>query len=112
MILLDTNIVTLYAYGNPSILNRIQSLDDSEELGITVISRYEILRGRVENLLKTANKQELTIAVDRFCKSETLISAFIVVGFDVNSISHFGSLRSDRNLKRMGRADIAYFRSM
>lgn len=106
MILLDTDTVTSFAYGNLNVKYRIENVDENEELGITVITRYEILRGQAENLLKAANEQELQKASERFRQSEALISAFRVIDFDDDSISYFGRLRNARNLKKMGRADM------
>ena len=105
MILLDTDIVTHFSYGNENVRRKIEEVDD-EELAIAIITRNEILRGRAESLLKAANEDELQKAVERFRQAEELLSDFVVVGFDENSIKHFGRLRKQRNLKKMGRADM------
>jgi tRNA(fMet)-specific endonuclease VapC len=44
--------------------------------------------------------------MERFQQAEELLSDFVVVGFDENSIKHFGRLRKQKNLKKMGRADM------
>jgi predicted nucleic acid-binding protein len=105
MILLDTDIVTHFSYGNENVRRKIEEVDD-EELAIAIITRNEILRGRAESLLKAANEDELQKAVERFRQAEELLSDFVVVGFDENSIKHFGRLRKQKNLKKMGRADM------
>jgi tRNA(fMet)-specific endonuclease VapC len=64
------------------------------------------LRGRADSLLKAANEEELRKAAERFRQAEELLSDFLVAGFDENSIRHFGRLRKQRNLKKMGRADM------
>jgi predicted nucleic acid-binding protein len=56
--------------------------------------------------LKAANEEELRKAAERFQQAEELLSAFVVVGFTEDSIKHFGRLRKQRNLKKMGRADM------
>lgn len=106
MILLDTDTLTHFAYGKTNVRHQIESLDNQEQLAIAVITRYEILRGRAENLLKAANEQELQQAATRFRQSEELITSFTVVEFDANSISNFERLRNDRNLNKMRRADM------
>lgn len=105
MILLDTDTVTHFSYGNENVRRRIEAMGD-EELAIAIITRNEILRGRAESLLKAANDEELRKAMERFQQAEELLSDFVVVGFDENSIKHFERLRKQRNLKKMGRADM------
>ena len=105
MILLDTDTVTHFSYGNANVRRKIEGAGD-EELAIAIITRNEILRGRAESLLKAANEEELRKAAERFQQAEELLSDFVVVGFDENSIKHFGRLRKQRNLKKMGRPDM------
>jgi tRNA(fMet)-specific endonuclease VapC len=45
MILLDTDTVTHFSYGNLNVRRKIEEVGD-EELAIAVITRNEILRGR------------------------------------------------------------------
>src|SRR5689334_13428861 len=99
MILLDTDTLTHFSYGNANVRRKIEGVGD-EELAITVITRNEILRGRAENLLKAANEEELRKAAERLRQAEELLSDFVVVGLDDNSIQHFGRLRKQRNLKK------------
>ena len=105
MILLDTDTVTHFSYGNTNVRLKIEEVAD-QELAITLITRNEVLRGRAESLLKAANEEELRKATERFQQAEELLSDFVVVGFDENSIKHFGRLRKQKNLKKMGRADM------
>jgi tRNA(fMet)-specific endonuclease VapC len=44
MILLDTDTVTHFSYGNENVRRKIEEVND-EELGIAIITRNEILRG-------------------------------------------------------------------
>lgn len=105
MILLDTDTVTHFSYGNDNVRRRIEAADD-EELAIAIITRNEVLRGRGDSLLRAANEDELRKAAERFQQAEELLSDFVVVGFDEVSIMNFGRLRKQRNLKKMGRADM------
>jgi tRNA(fMet)-specific endonuclease VapC len=105
MILLDTDTVTHFSYGNANVRRRIEEAGD-EELALAVITRNEILRGRADNLLKAADEEELRKAAERFRQGEEMLSDFLVVGLDEGSIQHFARLRKQRNLKKMGRADM------
>ncbi len=105
MILLDTDTVTQLSYGNDKVRQRIEQHSD-ETLAIAVITRYEILRGRAENLLKAANEGDLRTAAMRFRQAEVLVSDFEEADFNEDSIKHFERLRKQRNLPKGGRADI------
>jgi len=105
MILLDTDTLTHFSYGDENVRLRVEAVGD-EELAIAMITRHEVLRGRAESLLKAANEEELRKAVERFQQSEELLADFLVVGFEEASIKNFGRLRKQRNLKKMGRADM------
>jgi tRNA(fMet)-specific endonuclease VapC len=102
MILFDTDTVTHFSYGNANVHRKIEEEGDDEELAITVITRNEVLRGRADSLLKAADEEELRKAAERFMQAEAMLSEFVVVGFDEDSIRHFGRLRKQKNLKRMG----------
>lgn len=105
MILLDTDTVTHFSYGNENIRKRIEAVGD-EELAIATITRHELLRGRAETLLKAASEEELRTAVERFQQTEQLLAAFLTADFDENSIKNFGKLKKQKKLKKMGRADM------
>lgn len=105
MILFDTDTVTHFSYGNEKVRRKIEAAGD-EELAVAVVTRNEALRGRAESLLKAADEEELRKAVERFRQTEELLSDFVVVGFDDDSIRHFGRLRKQKSLKKMGRADM------
>jgi predicted nucleic acid-binding protein len=105
MILLDTDTITHYSYGNPNVRRKIEEVGD-EELSIAIITRNEILRGRGDSLLKAANEEELQKATERFQQALALLADFVVVNFDANAIKQFGRLRKQKNLKKMGRADM------
>ena len=102
MILLDTDTVTHFSYGNVNVLRKIEDVGDDEELAIAVITRNEILRGRAENLLKAANEVELRTAAGRFHRTEGMLSDFAVAGFDDESIENFGRLKEQKNFKEDG----------
>jgi predicted nucleic acid-binding protein len=105
MILLDTDTVTHFAYGNANVRRKIEEAGD-EQLAVAVITRNEILRGRADSLEKAADEEELRKAAERFRQAEELLSDFLVVGFNDDAIRHFGRLRKQKGLKKMGRADM------
>jgi predicted nucleic acid-binding protein len=105
MILFDTDTLTHFSYGKENVKKKIEEVGD-EQLGITVITRIEVLRGRAASLMTAANEEELRKAAESLRRAEELLSAFVVVDFDEDAIKHFERLRKQRNLKKMGRADM------
>jgi tRNA(fMet)-specific endonuclease VapC len=65
MILLDTDILSLFQAGHEKVVARVSAVDAAEVLGTTIITRAEILRAKSEFLLKAANGTELQRAQSR-----------------------------------------------
>ena len=105
MILFDTDTLTHFSYGNVNVRRRAEAASD-EYLAITIVTRNEVLHGRADSLLKAADEDELRKAAERFRKAEEMLSDFLVVDFGEDAIKHFGKLRKQKNLKKMGRADM------
>lgn len=106
MIILDTDTVTHLSYGNANVRKRIDGIGDDEELAVSSITRYEILRGRAESVLKAADEAELRKAAERYRKDEETLSTFVIADINEDAIQHFGRLGKQKNLKKMGRADM------
>lgn len=58
MRLLDTDTLTYLQAGHPRVAQRLREEADPE-IGITIISRIEMLRGRFDFVMKAANATEL-----------------------------------------------------
>ncbi len=101
MIVLDSDIVTLLSYGQTDKLQqRMASVQGSEELAVTIITRMEILRGRFDNILKAANEDELLKAMDRFRASRDLLNSFRL--FEINDAvgQHFKQMMKTKKRPR------------
>jgi len=105
MHLLDTDTLTHLHAGHPRVLERLRSLDDPE-VATTIITKIEILRGRMDFVLKAASASQLIRAQNLLFRSEELLQQLIVVPFDTGAVSQFETFRSDRSLRKMGRADL------
>ncbi len=107
MIVLDTDIVTLHSYGKTNKLQqRLAAVDESEELGVAIITCMEILQGRYASILKAANREELGRAVDRFRASEELLDSFVRLEPDDAVQEQFERLRKGKKTKNMRRGDM------
>ena len=104
MILLDTDIVTLFAVGNDRIVEHV--LSATEVVAITIVTRIEILRGRFDGVLKAADGEQLQLAQQRLLTAERDLARFLIVEVDSASARRFDDLRSQRRLKKIGRADL------
>src|SRR5262245_32806755 len=106
MIILDTDTVTHFSYGNQNVRKKIESVGDDDTLAVTLITWNEMLRGRADSLLKAADEEELKKAMERFRQTEDLLADFRILPVDDDAAKQFERLRKDKKLKKMGRADL------
>jgi predicted nucleic acid-binding protein len=107
MIVLDTDIVTLLSYGrNEKLRQRIEALDENEELAVTIITRMELLQGRFDSIVKAANEQELLTAMDRFRASEALLDSFRLLVVNDAAARHFKEMTRPKKRTKMRRKDM------
>lgn len=104
MILLDTDIMTLWLTGHPVVGKRV--LETSDLVATTVVSRIEVLRGRFEYLLKANDGAQIQVAQSRLDLTESQLAGLVVVPFDAASAAEFDRLRQVKKLKQIGRADL------
>jgi tRNA(fMet)-specific endonuclease VapC len=103
--LLDTDTLTHLHAGHLRVVQRLHTLDDPH-VGITIITKIEILRGRYDTVLKAATGSELLRAQDRLARTESLLSRLLIMPFDEASAAQFDQLRQRRGRRQIGRADV------
>jgi tRNA(fMet)-specific endonuclease VapC len=81
MILLDTDTVSLFHAGHAQVTERVAKVDPAEVVGTTIITRAEILRARLEFLLKAEDGEQLQRAQERLDSSESLLADLPIVAF-------------------------------
>jgi tRNA(fMet)-specific endonuclease VapC len=106
MILLDTDIVSLYHAGHKQVVERVAKVDPAEVLGTTIITRAEILRTRFEFLVKAADGEQLQRAQERLDSSDALLNDLHITAVDVPAAAKFDQLRAQKKFKKIGRADL------
>jgi predicted nucleic acid-binding protein len=107
MIVLDTDIVTLLSYGRTEKLRqRLEAVEEGEELAVTIITRMEILQGRFDSIVKAANESELLKAMERFRASEELLGSFILLDVSDAAARHFKEMTKPKKRVRMKRGDM------
>jgi tRNA(fMet)-specific endonuclease VapC len=105
MHLLDTDTLTYLHEGHPRVVQRLRESNDPE-VGITVVTRIEVLRGRFDFLLKASNSAELLRAQELLTRTEQLLTPLPVVPVDQGAAAVFDHLRQTKGLKKLGRADL------
>ena len=105
MHLLDTDTLTHLHAGHPHVIERIRQTDDPD-IGITIITKIELLRGRYDFLLKASTGDELLRAATWLRRSEELIEQLLIVSLDEASAMLFDRLRTQPTLRKIGRADL------
>ncbi len=104
MIVFDSDIFTLFAYGHDKVKKRYDEADDV--FAVTVITWIEVLKGRTDSILKAADEKELRVAAERMRHTESVLNDFAVLPVDDPAIAHFGKLSRHKKLAKMRRADM------
>ena len=104
MILLDTDMMSLFASGHPAVVARVRTA--TEPVAITIVTRIEILQGRFDFLLKAANAEQLQRAQSWLEQSERDLAKIRIVAIDRAAAADFEDLRQHKKLRKIGRADL------
>jgi tRNA(fMet)-specific endonuclease VapC len=105
MHILDTDSLTYLQKGNESIKRRLAEAADFE-FAITIVTKAEILRGRIEFLFKANDADSLARAQKFFIESENLLEQIPLVKFDSCSLAKFEELRQNSKFRKIGRNDL------
>jgi tRNA(fMet)-specific endonuclease VapC len=103
--LLDADVLSHFWAGNQRVVQRIFEAA-AFKIGITSITKAEVLRRRCENLLKAESPAEMLKAQDRLDVTETRLASLLVVPFDTAAAEKLEQLLQVDRLKRIGRADV------
>ncbi|MBA3922766.1 MAG: type II toxin-antitoxin system VapC family toxin [Nostocaceae cyanobacterium] len=105
MHLLDTDTLTHLYAGQLNVVERLRNVDDSE-VGITIITKVEVLRGRIDYLLKAETSADLLKAQELLFRTEELLSRLLIVPVSQAASKEFDRLRVVSDLRKIGRADL------
>ncbi len=105
MHILDTDTLTHLQKGNEKVKARLESANDYE-FATTIITKAEILRGRIEFLLKAEDSIALEKAQRFLIESEKLLEQIPIVAFDDDSLKKFDEFRQNSKFRKIGRADL------
>ena len=105
MYLLDTDTITHPNAGNPTVVGRLQTADDPE-IGATIITRVEFLRGRYDYLLKATTSAEILRAQELLLRTEELLYQIPTITFDDAAAAIYDRLRGTKRQRKIGNADL------
>jgi tRNA(fMet)-specific endonuclease VapC len=105
MYLLDTDTLTHLHAGHRRVITHLENLDDPD-VGTTIITKPELLRGRFDFVLKASTGTELLRSQQLLARTEELLAQIVVVLLDESAAVQFDQLRTIRSLRKIGRADL------
>jgi tRNA(fMet)-specific endonuclease VapC len=105
--LLDTDTLTRLFYKHPKVTTHFKTaIDAQQEVGTTVISKIEMLRGCDDFLLKAATGTKIIRAQQLLTQTEAFLAKLDIVPFDEAAAAQFDILRENKKLRKIGRADL------
>jgi tRNA(fMet)-specific endonuclease VapC len=105
MHLLDTDTLTHLYAGQPNVVERLRAVDDPD-VGITIITKVEVLRGRIDYLLKAETGVDLLKAQELLFRTEELLNQLLIVPISQAASEQFDRLRVTPKFRKIGRADL------
>ena len=106
MHILDTDTFTHIYKQNPKALEGLKKVESSDNVAITVVTKSEVLRGRIEFLLKASNASDLEKAQRFLYESEIFLVQWPVIDFRKESLLKFEALNSSSKLRKIGHNDL------
>ena len=105
MRLLDADTLTHLHARHPQVVQRLNQCDDPE-IGISIVTKAEVLRARCEFLLKAADGEQVLRAQHWLEISEALLQQLIIVPYDDAAVREFRRLQNHKTAKTIGHADL------
>lgn len=101
MHLLDTDTLTHLHAGHPRVVEHLRTLTDPD-VGTTVITKIELLRGRFEYVLKAATGEQSLRAQQWLLRTEELLAQILIVPLNDAASEHFDRLRVISAYRKIG----------
>jgi tRNA(fMet)-specific endonuclease VapC len=105
MHLLNTDTLTHLYAGNRRVAERLRTVDDIE-VGTTIITKIELLRGRMDYVLKATMGTDLLRTQDLLIRTEALLSQILIVPVSPSALVQLERLSSMQSIRKIGRADL------
>jgi tRNA(fMet)-specific endonuclease VapC len=103
--ILDTNILTALHLANPKVLKAIQGIGNAR-VAITIVTKVELLRGRIDFLLKADRGEDLRRAQRLLIETEERLNEIEILMFDDAAIAQADALMAHSSMRKAGRGDL------
>jgi tRNA(fMet)-specific endonuclease VapC len=105
MHILDIDTLSHLHAGNQNVIRAIEQLPDPD-ISTTIITKVEMLRGRIDYILKAKAGQDLLKAQQLFDRTEELLSQIEVMAVTQDAANRLAELVAIPPLRKVGRADL------
>jgi tRNA(fMet)-specific endonuclease VapC len=105
MHLLDTDTLTHLYAGNLNVVEQLRTVEDPE-VGITIVTKAEMLRGRIDYLIKAETGENLLKAQQLLFRTEELLQKLLIIPMNQAASDEFERLRAVSKFRKIGRADL------
>ena len=103
---LDTDSFTLAYYKKSGVAERIEKERLTDTVEVPMITRLEVLQGRISSILKVADAEQLVSAIDRLRRSEEFLAEFDLAPLSDKAGVFFGRFHAEKKYRKIGRADL------
>jgi tRNA(fMet)-specific endonuclease VapC len=104
MYLLDSDTLSLLFDGHAKVAQQLAAATD--DVGTTIVNQIELLQVRYRHLLTAESGERLRVAQEWLNRTIELLSQFAALPIDDASAAEFDRLRTNRKLRKIGRADL------
>src|SRR5258708_24185724 len=105
MRLLDADTISYLHRGDARVTQRLHECSDPE-ISVGIVTRGEVLRARIEYLLKAADGEHVLPAQALLQRSESLLDGLKLIPFDARAATEFDRLRSTKKIQNIGHVDL------
>jgi tRNA(fMet)-specific endonuclease VapC len=105
MYLLDTDTLTHLHAGNSNVVKQLNTVED-DLIAITIITKIEVLRGRIDYVLKADTEEKLIKAQELLFRTEELLNQLPIIPINQLAADEFNRLRAISKLRKIGQADL------
>lgn len=105
MYILDTDTLTHLQKRTERAVENLRKHED-EGVAITIVTRSQILKGRIDFLFKAADKTQLERAQRLLIESEAFLAQWPILQFDEPALKNFEAFRQESKYRNKGRNDL------
>jgi len=105
MYLLDTDTLTHLHAGNSNVVKQLNTVED-DLIAITIITKIEVLRGRIDYVLKADTGEKLIKAQELLFRTEEFLNKLPIIPISQSAADEFNRLRAISKFRKIGQADL------